>query len=428
MTDTLKLGYAVPELLVPAKDIDPSRWAVIACDQYTSEPDHWEETRRITEGAPSTLDLILPEAYLAKDGDHEQRAAETREAMHRYLCDGVLRQLPPGVMLTERTLPGGVRKGLLLAMDLESYDYDVQKAPLIRASEKTVLNRIPPRKLVREGAPVDLPHVMLLIDDPEDKVIGELDRRKEDFEEIYSFDLMQSGGHIEGRLIRKEKDLDHLASEIGRLPRHGGMLYCVGDGNHSLATAKAIWDETKDAVGPVERLTSPLRYALCEVVNLHDPAVEFLPIHRVLFGVRPEEALAGVTKLLEEQGAAPRIIRGQEPPSAEGFVIPFASSEDSGWLVLGNKTHPLAAGVLQPALDAWTEAAGASIDYIHGDDSFRTLSGKQGALGFYMPAVPKEGFFDLLIRCGVLPRKTFSIGEADHKRYYLEARRLTAAK
>lgn len=425
MTDTLKLGYTIPELLVPASGADMQAWSVIACDQYTSQPEYWKRVRERVGDAPSALNIILPEAIL-DTGDVEEWIARMHAAMEDYVKKGVLRQLPAGIMLTERQLEAGKRRGILLAMDLESYDYNVKAHPLIRASESTVIERIPPRKRARAASALDLPHVMLLIDDPQDTVIGPLHAVRSGLEQIYDFDLMEGGGRVDGWLATDADLLAGVAASLAALPRKDGMLYCVGDGNHSLATAKTIWDEEKQGIPEEQRASCPLRYALCEVVNVHDPAIEFLPIHRVFFNTTPGSILDFTVRELNRAGADAKIVRKEPGKVKEGFMLPFLSKEEAGWLVIGNASHPLAAGQLEPIFDAYMkENPGVRVDYIHGQDAVQKLSVQRDTVGFLFPPVPKEGFFDLIVRCGVLPRKTFSIGHADDKRFYLEARMLT---
>lgn len=425
MADTLKVGYMVPELLVPAPGQDMQAWSVIACDQYTSQPDYWKKVRERAGDSPSTLNIILPEVKL-DEGDVDEWVDRMHAAMERYVRDGVLRRLPPGVMLTERALSGGVRRGILLAMDLESYDYNIDVHPLIRASERTVLERIPPRKLARAASRLDVPHVMLLMDDPADTVIGPLHDARGSMEKVYGFDLMAGGGRVDGWLATDAGLLDGVADALSALPRKDGMLYCVGDGNHSLATAKAIWEEEKKGLSGDDLVTCPLRYALCEVVNVHDPAVEFLPIHRVFFNTTAGSIVDYTARRLNEEGANARVDRESRPDTPRGgFVLPYYSKEESGWLVVGNASHPLAAGQLQPIFDEYLkENPGSRVDYIHGDDVVQELSAQRDAVGFVFPPVPKDDFFSLVVECGVLPRKTFSIGHADDKRFYLEARLL----
>lgn len=424
MESTRSQGYIVPELLVPGPGASYEKWSCIACDQYTSQPEYWADAAKAAADSPSALHMILPEVYLEED-DVPERTEKMQRTMHAYLKEGVFEELPPGIMLTERRLEGGVRSGLMLAMDLEQYSWVISEHPLIRASEKTVLERIPPRVRARKGAPLEMPHIMLLIDDPEDTVIGPLHEKRGSLKKIYDFDLMKNGGHIEGWLATDEADLDGVAKALAALPRHENMLYCVGDGNHSLATAKTIWDEYKKTISDDEREMSPMRYALCEVVNLHEPAVEFLPIHRVFFDVDAEDLVNFTVQKLNDSGQEARITDGAPGP----FDIPFLSGKRSGTISIAKPSHPLAAGVLQPIFDEYLEARpNARIDYIHGDSVLEELSRKKDAAGFHFPPVPKDGFFDLLIRCGVLPRKTFSIGEADDKRFYLEARAILPEK
>ena len=431
MIDTLEYGYIIPRIMMPSRSVNLRKWSVVACDQYTSQREYWEEVAKFVGNAPSTLHLILPEAHLG-DNDLPDRIGKMRRTMREYIADGVVEPQRPGIVLTERHLGSVVRKGILMAMDLEAYDWDIEKRPMIRSSERTVLERIPARVRIRRDAWLELPHIILLIDDPRDAVIGTLHMERDKFRRLYDFDLMMNGGRVEGWLVRDDDVLEETARHISTLKRHDNMLYCVGDGNHSLATAKTIWDEAKQEMSEKERRESPLRYALCEIVNLRDPAIEFEPIHRVFFGVNPVELAEYVTARLNAAGREARLVyersgrsRQTVPHPPDPFTVPFNYHDGVGRITIGRPEHPLALGELQPVFDEYiSDHPGAELDYIHGDEAYMELCERYDTMGFFFAPMRKEDFFDTVVRCGVLPRKTFSIGEPDEKRYYLESRLL----
>ena len=427
MKDTSKLGFTVPESMVPAQAIDHKKWSCVACDQFTSQPEYWAKVEKLVGNAPSSLHIMLPEVYLEDDHVAEQ-IAHMKNVMQDYLYDNVLDKLERGIILTERHMGNKVRKGILLAMDLEQYDWDISKKPMIRATEQTVLSRIPPRVAIRRGAVLEMPHIMLLIDDPDDTVIGNLHIQRGSMKKIYDFDLMMGGGALEGWLA-EEKLVDQTIDAISHLDKKDNMLFCVGDGNHSLATAKTIWEETKTELTPEEQENHPLRYALCEVINLRDRAVEFMPIHRLFFGVNPSECAYYVVEKLNAAGKNAKLVFGRWNPSVEApdgaYVIPFKYHDGAGKIIIENPSHPLAVGEVQDIFEEYlTVAKSGSIDYIHGDEAFLELSNEYDAIGFYFDALQKSDFFDLIVKCGVLPKKTFSLGEAEQKRYYMECRLL----
>ncbi len=431
MKDTEKLGFRIPEILVPAENINLRKWSCVACDQFTSQPEYWHDVEKMVGASASALHIILPEIYLDEE-DVEEHIAHTNRVMRDYLADGVLEALPQGIMLTERHIGSKLRKGILLAMDLDQYDYDISKKPTIRATEQTVLSRIPPRVKIRRDAPVEMPHIMLMIDDPEDSVIGALHMQRNSLQKIYDFDLMMDGGRVEGWLADGEKQIDAVTDAIAALPRHDNMLYCVGDGNHSLATAKAIWDEAKQGLTEEEKQGHPLRFALCEVINLRDRAVEFMPIHRVFFNVNPSNCAQFIVERLKAKGRSAKLMFGRwhaDTHAEEGtFVIPFLYRDGAGKIIIERPEHPLAVGEVQDIFDEYLELnRGAAIDYIHGDEAFLELAKAYDNIGFYFEALQKADFFDMIVQCGVLPKKTFSLGEAEQKRYYMECRLLTPA-
>ncbi len=430
MIDAKQLGFTVPEVLLPAENVNLKKWACVACDQFTSQPEYWAEVEKQVGAAGSALHIMLPEIYLERE-DTDDNIAHMKQVMADYLADGVLELLPRGIVLTERHIGGKLRKGILLAMDLEQYSYEAGEKPMIRATEQTVLSRIPPRVKIRRGALVEMPHIMLLIDDEADEVIGGLHMQRGSLKKLYDFELMMDGGRIEGFLADEPKQIQGVVEAIARLPKRDNMLYCVGDGNHSLATAKTIWDEAKKNLSPEQCENHPLRYALCEIINLRDRAVEFMPIHRMLFGVNPSACAQFVVEKLKERGRDAKLVFGRWNPSTateEGhFIIPFIYHDGAGKIIIENPSHPLAVGEVQDILEEFaSQSKSSSIDYIHGDETLIDMARtKYDAVGFFFDALDKARFFDLLIQCGVLPKKTFSLGEAEEKRYYMECRMLT---
>ena len=425
----------IPEIMLPREGTDLSKWAVIACDQYTSQPEYWAETDRIVGGAPSTLRLTLPEVYL-EDADVAGRTAQIHETMRRYIADGTLRTLPAGVVLTERWSGGTCpRRGVVLAVDLEAYEYTPGSASLIRPTEKTVVERIPPRLKVRQGACMELPHIMILIDDPDRGIIEPLFEKTDSFEKLYDTDLMQGGGHITGWFISKGAETDAIEAGLEALcdrdtfnKKYGCtdaqalLPYAVGDGNHSMATAKAYWEETKKNLTEAEQADHPARYALVEVVNIHDESLIIEPIHRVVFGVAADALLDGLTDFYASQGCK-AYVADEAPADADAHCYPFCSAEKSGVFVVENPKWSIPVATMQTGLDAFVEAhSEVKIDYIHGADVVQSLGTKPGNVGFILPDIAKNDLFRGVVFDGVLPRKTFSMGEAHEKRYYMEAK------
>ncbi len=440
--DAIALG--VPHILLPKPGIDLGKWAVIACDQFTSEPEYWDRVRDYVGDAPSALNLIYPEVYLGEP-EAESRIRRIREHMMRYLEEGIFIEAE-GFVYVERRTGQGVRRGLMACLDLECYDYSRGATSLIRATEGTILERIPPRVKIREGAPLEIPHIMVLIDDPGGTVIGPLAEVKSRLRCLYDFDLMMDSGHVAGFQVDDERlekgvigalralaDPAAFVSRYGLAPQTPVLLYAMGDGNHSLATAKAIWEKTKEkAGGSAEVRNSPLRYALVELVNLHDPALVFEPIHRVLFDIRAERDIVGEMKAfyagrvrwipsrsVDEMKAA--VDRQAGTPHKIGMI----QSSGFGVIEVADPKTNLPVGTLQNFLDAFMNEKGArEIDYVHGTEAVLKLGRQAGCAGFYLPAMDKRELFRTVILDGALPRKTFSMGEAPDKRFYLEARRL----
>ena len=424
----------IPEIMMPREGTDLSKWAVIACDQYTSQPEYWAETDRIVGDAPSTLRLTLPEVYL-EDADVASHIERIHKTMQQYVQDGTLRTLPAGAVLTERWSGGSApRRGIVLAVDLEAYEYTPGSASLIRPTEKTVVERIPPRLKVREGACLELPHIMILIDDPDRRIIEPLFEKTGSFSKLYDTDLMQNGGHITGWFIPQGKDTDAIESGLEALcdretfnAKYGCtdaqalLPYAVGDGNHSMATAKAYWEEVKKGLTPEEQENHPARFALAEIVNIHDESIIIEPIHRALFGIDGEELLKSLTAFYEAQGCKAYV--ADNAPETEGaHFYPFVSAEKNGVFVVENPKWAIPVATIQTGLDAFlAEHKDVKIDFIHGADVVVSLAEKKGNFGFILPDIAKNDLFRGVVFDGVLPRKTFSMGEAHEKRYYLEA-------
>ncbi|MBS5658088.1 MAG: DUF1015 domain-containing protein [Oscillibacter sp.] len=419
-----QLGFYPADILLP-KDVDMTKWAVVACDQFTSQPEYWQAVEDTVGNAPSTLRLILPEAKL-NDPDVEQSIADINSTMEQYLESGVFQTLSDSLLYMERTQSDGkIRHGLIGMIDLEQYDFTPGSGALIRATEGTVLSRIPPRVRVREHAPIELPHVMLLIDDPDRTVIAPLTAASGEMEKVYDFELQQGGGHLRGwKLTDIQMDgvaaaLEGLCTDAEMQKKYGlsgaaPLLFAVGDGNHSLATAKQCYENLKKVTPESQWGTLPARYALVEVVNNHDHALQFEPIHRVLFGVQPDQVLEAFKSFY------PEAYEGR----GEGHVIAYTCAEHTGFLTVPNPKVQLAVGTLQTFLDAYVQEYGGEVDYIHGDDVTDELGAKAGNIGFKLPAMGKEQLFKTVMTDGVLPRKTFSMGHAQDKRYYVEARRI----
>lgn len=437
MQNAEKIGIQIPEILLPQKDVDLHKWAVIACDQFTSEPEYWERVSATVGDAPSTYHLILPEAWLSKP-DKFDRIEYSHAKMFEYLDSGLL-EPHNGFILVERSVGESVQTGLVVALDLETYDFNKGSQSLIRATEGTILDRLPPRMQVRRGAPLELPHILVLYDDPDFSVLTPLLEQKESLPLAYDFELMEGSGHITGHLIDDPETLNMTINHIGGLidpekyqARYGDvdqthpLLFAVGDGNHSLATAKSIWEELKPTVG----MNHPARFALVELVNLHDPSLKFEAIHRVMFNVG-EEFGDLVTKFFESNFKFHIVGNFQEMKELvlerESEKQCFGMISKGGYSVV-ELTAPkcnLTVGSIQEFLDIYLkENSDADIDYVHGEDILEKLSKEPGNLGFYLPPIKKDNFFKSVILDGSLPRKTFSMGHAKDKRFYLEARRI----
>ncbi|MCY3838668.1 MAG: DUF1015 domain-containing protein [Gammaproteobacteria bacterium] len=428
--DYPEIALHVPTLLLPRPEIPLPAWSVIACDQYTSQPEYWEETRRLVGETPSTLDLVLPEAHL-RQGDQEETIGRINHRMARFLADGTLIEHPPAFMLVERDVGRSApRLGLLVALDLERFDFSDGARELIRSTEGTDPARLPARMAVRRHAPVETPHILVLIDDPDGTVIEPLHRC--DLPQAYDFELIQGGGRVRGRWVNEEKLIGTTASRLAALVRGDPpMLYAMGDGNHSFAAARAIWEESKERepAGP----DHPGRYALVELVNIHDAALCFEPIHRLVDGVEPQELLQAMTRHFADQGVRHRtypdegiwrLVSAVEPAS-RAHRLPYRTATTFGVVEIETPALKLETATLHAFLDPYLERHGAArVDYIHGEAALADLCRTEGRIGFVLPAMDKHDLFASVVEEGATPRKTFSLGEAHEKRFYLECRRI----
>ncbi|MDR3576257.1 MAG: DUF1015 domain-containing protein [Anaerolineaceae bacterium] len=431
------IGVQIPQILLPHAGLDLQKWAVIACDQFTSEPEYWENVCQLVGDAPSTYNLVLPEVYLGKP-EEAARVNSTQHAMQKYVQDNLL--VPnDGMILVERSVDGKTRRGLMLALDLECYDYNKGSQTLVRATEGTILDRLPPRMKIRQGALLELPHILVLIDDPERTVIEPILSVKDRLEPLYDFELMLGSGHLRGyrvntadleqqviRALEKLADPQDFARRYDVGADKGVLLFAMGDGNHSLATAKAIWEKIKPQVG----LNHPARYALVEIENVHDQGLDFEPIHRVLFELKEDFRTAlqrfyGNNLQYETCQSEAEMVARVSKQAEHGQSVGVISAEGFGIATIVNPPTNLPVGSLQVFLDNLLKQAGAGkIDYVHGQDVVVRLGSQPGNVGFFLPAMPKHDLFKTVILDGALPRKTFSMGEAREKRFYMEARRI----
>ncbi len=438
------LGIAVPNVMLPKEGVDLAKWAVIACDQFTSDREYWQEVKDQVGGAPSTLNVIFPEVYL-NDGDGDTRIPQIRGTMEQYVKDGVLVE-KEGLIYLERQAGGATRKGLVVCMDLEAYDYNKGSSSLIRATEGTILDRLPPRVKIRKGAPIELPHIMVLVDDPDDTVIGPLTSAKGNLEKVYDFDLMLDSGHLTGYRVNDEQLEKGITDALGALgepekfaSRYGlssdmpVLLYAMGDGNHSLATAKAIWETAKEeASDKATVMDSPLRYALVELVNLHDESLVFEPIHRVLFELKEGRDPAfemqkafGDRCTVATVDAQDVMVKEVDEQTGDTHKIGVITSAGFRVVSVTGSNSNLPVGTLQGFLDGFMKDAGAGeLDYVHETEPTVSLGVKEGNIAFYLPAMQKADLFKSVALDGALPRKTFSMGESKDKRFYMEARSL----
>jgi hypothetical protein len=431
------LGVHIPKIMLPDFKNVLSSWAVVACDQYTSEREYWEEVGCITSGKPSTLNIIYPEVYL-EDGDNEEKISQINENMKKYIDENIINEFDNCFVLVDRkTSHSESRKGLMIALDLECYDYNKGSCALIRATEGTVIDRLPPRIKIRQNALIELPHIMVLIDDPDKTVIEPLFKRVADLEKLYDFDLMMDGGHIKGYKVSHENDISAIASSLLQLAQNDTfckkynigcdselLLFAVGDGNHSLASAKGHWENVKAGLSVEEQQNHPARYALVELVNVHDEGLVFEPIHRVLFNVNASELLKEFSLFYQNSTCVDECACNTMTQSS-GHTFKYVTATGEGTITIDNPISTLEVGTLQTFLDSYIKThPEVKIDYIHGDDVVTKLGSQPGNIGIYLPSMNKTDLFKTVILDGALPRKTFSMGEADEKRFYLECRRI----
>lgn len=395
--DAARRAVRIPRVLLP-EDADMYVWAVNACDQFTSNAAYWREVEKIAEGKLSTYHLIFPEIYL-KD-DPEGRIAKINADMRSYLADGVFKEVDGGFILVERTTQSGTRTGIVLAIDLECYSFVPEDRALIRSTEATVLDRLPPRVKIRKDAPLELPHVMLLYNDPQSRVLSAAERG----EVLYDFDLNMGGGHVKGTYIKNAEQVINAFSSL--LPEGAGsegrMLFAVGDGNHSLAAAKLCWEQIKGSLSPAQQAVHPARFALCEAVNIYDGALGFHPIHRFIRTSCPERFVGGWN--IRGGGTAVVVSGGKKTE------LSFPSDVPQG------------IRLLDEYIASFIKEYGGEVDYIHGDGDLVALA--EEGVGILLPPIEKGDFFPLIERGGNLPKKTFSMGEGSEKRYYIEAKKI----
>lgn len=385
----------IPDIFLP-DGADMRIWAVNACDQFTSDHAYWREVEKLTQGKPSTYHLIFPEIYL-KDNP-EERIRNINANMQKYLSDGVFKKIEGGFILVERTTESGTRTGLVIAIDLEDYSFEKGAKTPVRSTEATILERIPPRVKIRENAPVELPHVMLLYNDPDDSVLKSVKKGAT----LYDFELNMKGGHVKGTFVENAKEVTQAFYALVKNQKKGEeFLFAVGDGNHSLATAKTCWENLKRNLSEKERENHPARFALVEAVNIYDEALKFEPIHRLVKISDPEKFAAGLN--IPGEASAKLAAKG------EAIVIPFPGNVPEG------------IRLLDKYIAEYLEANGGEVDYIHGDNELISFT-LEGGAGVILPPISKSEFFDLIVKGGNLPRKTFSMGEGNEKRYYIESK------
>ncbi len=412
--------FSKAKILLPKQGTDMTKWSVVACDQYTSEPEYWQEASDYVGDAPSMLNMVLPEVYLEAD-DVADRIKNICTAMDKYIADEVLEESEPAYIYVERTQADGmVRKGIVGKIDLEHYDYSKGSTSAVRATEGTILERIPPRVRVRENAPLESPHIMILIDDTAKAIIEPLADEKENFKKAYDFTLMQNSGSIKGYFVSDDISdrIDSLLAELCDLDKFNAkygvnesapLAYAMGDGNHSLATAKACWEKLKADGADVN--THPARYALAEIVNLHDDAMVFEPIHRVVFGVDTD----AFGKFLADNGVT---------EGTSGQTFEYIVNGNPKTMSISSPTANIAVGSLQNLIDEYLKNNEGTVDYIHGDDVVREFASKDGNVGILFDVMDKSELFKTVILDGALPRKTFSMGHAHDKRFYTECRKI----
>jgi len=433
MNSLEKYGIKLSQILLPKNGTDLEKWAVIACDQFTQDRDYWKKVEDFVGNEPSTLKVTLPEVYL-NDGDKESRIEKINSTMTEYLDKGIFQAKDDCMIYIERTTGyGRVRKGLITAIDLETYDWVPFSPALIRATEATILDRIPPRVEIRKNAPVEFPHIMLLVNDAEKVLVEKTGEAAKKKTALYDTKLMMNSGSIKGWEVSSNDEIELVKNALENIAKKQTIadgsvfMFAVGDGNHSLATAKTIWNKLKEEGAPAD---SPARYALIEIVNIYDDGLTFEPIHRVLFNQNADKLIEAMKVALngttEEKACHNCLTKAVEGSKADfGFV--YEKDGKVQYTLLKTDITDLAVSRLQPALDEFLKANNAGkddIDYIHGTDEVFRLGGKDGAISILLPPIAKDSFFGTIGKNGPLPRKSFSMGEASEKRFYLEGRKI----
>ncbi|MDD3262472.1 MAG: DUF1015 domain-containing protein [Candidatus Absconditabacteria bacterium] len=441
------IGIMIPDILLPNTTVDLKKRAVVACDQYTSQPEYRQEVANFVGQDPSTLSIIYPEVYLEEENKAE-RIQAIKQAMNTYFSQGILENKGECCVLIDRkTSHADSRKGLILALDLEAYDYSKESQTLIRATEGTIVDRLPPRIEVRKEATIESPHIMVLIDDESKTVIEPLFANKDKYTKLYQTELMMNGGYISGYKIEDPESIQNIVSALTKLadpasfqqryqvgPDKGVLLFAMGDGNHSLATAKAIREEKKQSLTPQQKANHPARFALIELVNVHDDGLTFEPIHRVLFNINPSNLLNDMKAYFSPLGTEVTIetFASKDQRTAQlkksdltTHYFTFVYQGTYGQIALHNPKLNLEVGNLQAFLDDYLKLnPEAKIDYVHGEDVTENLGMQPNNIGFLLPIMDKKDFFKTVVVDGALPRKTFSMGEAEEKRFYLECRKI----
>lgn len=445
-------GIRIPEILLP-KNIDLKTWSVIACDQYTQDRAYWKKVEETVKDKPSTLNLILPEVYL-NEADKAERIKDIRKTMQSYVDSGIFDEAKKCLVYLERkTAYGRMRRGLVAQIDLDTYEWKAFSKANIRATEATIVDRIPPRMEIRKGAPLELPHIMLLVNDKDDLLIGGAKKIAESKKTLYQGELMSKGGSISGWEISSDSEIEIITKAINKIAEENTasdgstFLFAVGDGNHSLATAKAVWDEykielEKNSASPEEIANSPVRFALIEIVNIYDQGLTFEPIHRVIFNIDSQALINTLAKKLDgkviELSSKEELEKAVKESWADFGFDYLDSTGTQKYVLLKTQIKELAVARLQPEIDEFLKNAPllhvcendscktvkAEIDYIHGTDEVLNLGSQPAATGILLPPIAKDSFFETINGRGPLPRKSFSMGEADEKRFYLECKKL----
>ena len=402
--------FKIPEILLPKKELDYSKWSTIACDQFTSQPEYWDELKKFVGKSKSTLNLVLPEVYL-ESVDKEKEVKKINDTMEKYLKEDIFDTYKSFIYVERELAPGVIRKGLMIAVDLEAYDYSPDAKLPIRATERTVKERLPIRIEIRKDAKIEIPHICIFMDDREDKIMSNLAANKDSMKKLYDFDLNMKGGHISGYLVKDNKAVEKQINELlnpelllEKYNTEEELLVVVGDGNHSLATAKECWELVKKNLNEKEIKNHPARYALCELQNIHDEAIVFEPIHRFIGGV-DETFVDFLRHEIDGEGEIRLVYKGVERTL-------FVDSDPT-----------VAIAQIQGAIDKYmAKHPEMYIDYIHGDEYLLEVAQNKDGFALFMPKIEKNTLFSYVTKHGVLPRKSFSMGHAESKRYYLESR------